>query len=505
MATHSSYSPEIEQSFLGILLAEPSAWAEINMVTRNDFAQVRRHIFDIIKSQLDAVPPQPVNPIILVEKLKSYGQSAIDIGGVDLLTYLTGLSDRGRMLRKEEAMNLLKELKLLTVKREQIARCEAAKQKVSEAKTFDEVVKAVDTELTNVSVDYFRSQTTLMFDGFIDVMEERRLNPIDSETIGYQGPFPSINSTIGSVIAPAEFCVVGARTGGSKSALGFFYNTYIVERYGVTCLHLDANEMPRKQLTDRAACCLSAGRIPLWAVKSGEWGKNKEWLDCWRGDVVPRLKKIMPLIHYQNIGGMTPEEIISFIKRFYYKNVGREGFLAVHVDYIKGMSSMSSGRDSEHKVIGDYIDRLKGLITDQIQASIWTSVQLNRGGITTGKKLDDIIDSEDNYSLSDRIIQQATNGFTMRYKMPEELAKEKNMFGNIVLKHLKGRDLVGKQYQAALRPIKLSSGKFVKNYYNLDTQGFHFTDKGDLNQMLKTLGHVAVDLANKDAEEEKMP
>lgn len=489
----SLYSVDIEQHLLGLVLRYPELVADISFLSEKDFGTVRNRIFSVVKQQLDQTPPGAVAPIILAEKLKSYGITAIE--GVDMLTYLEGLSNRGRMIEKDQILPLAKELKKLTVKRELIEKCDEAKQKVMKAETFEQMTSAVDSTLSSVSTEYYQAESTKMFEGFVEVMEERRENPVNADDMGFQGPFPSLNATLGGITFPSALVTIGARTGGQKSALGFFYNTYLAERHGLTVLHLDANEMPKNQILDRAATCFSQGRIPLWAVKSGEWGQKEEWVQLWRQEIVPKIRRLEPLIHYQNIGRMTPDEVVSYIKRFYFKYVGRAGHLLINLDYIKGVASFR-GTAKEYEIIGDYIDKLKDLITNQITASIWTSVQLNRGGITAGKKLDDIVDSEANYALSDRIIQQSTDGFSMRFKVPEELAREKGMFGNIKLEHHKGRDLVGKQFQSALMPIKTPQGKFLKNYYNLESHGFHFSDKGDLNHVLKTLGHTAIDLGN---------
>lgn len=496
-----SYLPDVEQHLIGLILHSPQSWADLNLLTFKDFMRVRQPIYAVLKQQLDQVPQQSVEPVILVEKLRSYGVT--DVGGVDPLEYLNGIKRVGKMIDPKRAVELLKELKTATVKRELIEACEDAQKKVKEAKTLEEMVGAVDATLSSVKTEFFQSETTLMFDGFIDVMEARRENPVKADEIGFQGPFPSVNKILGGLSAPASLVVVGARTGGSKSSLGFFYNTYLAERYGLTVLHLDANEMPRKQIIDRAAVCFSRGEIPLWAVRSGEWGQNKEWVDIWRGEVVPKIKRIEKLIHYQNIGKMHPREVVAFIKRFYFKHVGRGNHLLINLDYLKGASAMRSGKDVEYQVVGDYVDELKGLINEDITGSIWTSVQQNRGGIISGKKPDEIVDSEGNFALSDRIIQQVTDAFSMRYKVPDELAKEKGLFGNIKLEQHKGRDLIGKEAQFALAPVKVGN-KFVKNYWNLNVKGFWFEDKGDLREMIARLGHVPVDMTTDDGDR-KMP
>lgn len=495
------YLIDIEQHLIGLLLSHPESWGDVSMVAAKDFSPVRQRVISVLRQQLDVVPQGSVTPVILTEKLKSIGIN--DVGGVDTLAYLEALARRGRAIEPKEAFNLFKELKTASVRRELLEACDDTKRAVKEAKTFDEMVGAVDKTMNAVNTEYYTSESTLMFDGFKEEMEARRANPIKAEDLGYQGPFPSINATLGSITFPGSFVVIGARTGGQKSAMGFFYNTFLAEKYGLTVLHLDANEMPRKQILDRAAACFSKGQMPLWAIKSGEWGQNKESVRLWHEVVVPKIDKISKLIHYKNIGKMTPSQVVAYIRRFYFKHVGRGNHLLINLDYIKGMSSMRGGRDSEYQVVGDYIDELKGLITEEITASIWTSVQQNRGGIVSGKKVDDIVDSEGNFGLSDRIIQQATDGFSMRFKVPEELGKEKNLFGNIRLEQHKGRDLVGREFMQALMPIKVGN-KFAKNYYNLNSHGFSFEDKGDLRAMLKTLGHVAVDLSD-PKKTEQMP
>lgn len=497
----SSYLPEVEQHLIGLILNHPQVWADLQLITDQDISEARRNIYRIIRQQLDVVPQGSVSPVILSERLKTFGIN--EIGGIDILIYLDSLERRGRNLKPESAVEFAREIKTASVRRQLMEKCDEAKAKIRDSKSFTDMAAIVDKTLSSVSTEYYQVNTTLMFDGFIDEMERRRENPVKAEDLGFQGPFPSLNSTLGSITYPGSFVVIGARTGGQKSALGFFYNTYLAEKYKLVCLHLDANEMPRAQLLDRSATCFTRGVMPLWSVKSGEWGQNKEWVKLWREECVPKINRIKDLIHYQNIGRMQPREVVAFIRRFYFKHVGRGNHLLINLDYLKGSSQMRSGRDQEHQVVGDYIDELKGLINEEITASIWTSVQQNRGGITSGKKVEDISDSEGNFAVSDRIIQQATDGFSMRFKIPEELGKEKNLFGNIRLEQHKGRDLIGKQFMHALMPVKVGN-KLVKNYYNLDSHGFHFTDKGDLRSMVASLGYTAVDLSQKRPDE-KMP
>jgi hypothetical protein len=139
-------------------------------------------------------------------------------------------------------------------------------------------------------------------------------------------------------------------------------------------------------------------------------------------------------------------------------------------------------------MIGD----LKSLITTEIDAAVWTSVQNNKMGVYNGKKSDQVIDNEENMGLSDRILQQSTNSFTMRYKLPDEISREGGLFGNVMLKPLKERKLLGKNFQDMLDYVRVvtkgpdgkSTIEYKKNYFNLESKSFCYFDKGSLKDMM---------------------
>jgi hypothetical protein len=169
--------------------------------------------------------------------------------------------------------------------------------------------------------------------------------------------------------------------------------------------------------------------------------------------------------------------------------------LGILDDYLKGVEALGKN-SNEYQSIGYYVNDVKSLITGEIPAWFWTSVQNNRSGVYQGKKASEITDSEDQMGLSDRIIQQSDWGFILRYKVTEEIAAEQSLFGNMRLTPVKTRELLGRDFDKGLRPIKLPSGKFVSNYFSLETKSFHFTEKGDLHQMLATLGQSSVPMGS---------
>lgn len=496
----SLFSPDIEQHLLGLLLVHPDLYGELSLLNRDDFEPVRQRIFDVIKLSLDSSPQLSVTPIILVEKLKSYGQSVTEEGGMSVLDYLDGLVNLGRLVERKDAGSLLKELKLLTIKRELVQKLKDATAEVIKSTTFDGVVKAVDVGLTSVTTRYFKGRDTQdMFAGMEASIEASGAQ--EKEDLGYVGVIPSIDRTLGALFYPGSFTNISARSGGNKSSLGFYYSILTAEKHTLPVLWLDAGEMTLQQIERRAACCFSLGRIPLWAARSNGWRRNQEWTDIMRGEVFPRVRKLVGRVAFQNVSGMTPKEKTAFMRQHYFNKVGRGNFLIIVDDYLKGIESMNKNT-AEYQSIGYYTSDVKSLVTEDITAGFMTFTQSNRFGVSKGKKAADIVDNDSVISLSDRIKDNCTACFIMRYKVEEELAREKNSFGNIVLKCTKIREGLGREYETFARPVKMTKGSFADNYFNLDYHGFHFSDKGLFSDVAQKLGHVAVDLSSREGTEQ---
>ena len=493
---------ELERHFFSSLIKNPEQWGEVSGFTNSqDFSRIHAAIYDIFRLQLEQNPPQAIQPVILAEVLRKH---SIPLDGITPYEYLQSIELIP--VGKDSCLDFAREIKRLTVRRDLISKCKSLEQDLTKGKdkSASDMIGLVDKELNDINIQYVQQDTQEIFSSLIENIEEKGNNPKDVSTFGFMGPFQSINDTFGSLCYPSAFVTVGARTGNGKSSLGFHYNTFVAEKYNIPVLHLDAGEMTIDDLQMRATCSLSGGRVPLWAIETGEWRKNKELVDIIRGEVWPKAKKIKT--YYKNVSGMNPKEFISYIRRFYYNKIGRGNHLLIHWDYIKGLESIGKNT-AEHQSIGYMIGDLKSLITTEITASVWTSVQNNKGGVYNGKHSDNVVDNEENLGLSDRILQQSTNAFTMRYKLPDEILKENNLFGNVMLKPLKERKLLGKNFQDMLDFVKVKEKdsygkdtvKYKKNYFNLDNKSFCYFDKGSLKDMMQQLGKTPLKIKDNDS------
>lgn len=493
-------NPEIEANAIAILLRYGAEiWGDFTLIDRLDFSEAHRPIFDHIKLQLDTSPPGSVDPLLLSEKMRTSGIGKLE-GDFNPYDYLQGLKD-SRYVEKEQAPSYVKELKRLRVRRDLIVKLDSARRELvgKPNASFDEMTGLVEKTVTSVTTDYHKGdEFSNVFGDIIEVTEARADSPVDASQLGWMGPFATVNQVLGALSGPGLMTCIGARTGNQKSSLGFHYHVHIAEKYDIPVLLLDVGEMSKERIQRRAVCNLSKGRVPLWAVASGEWRQNKEWKHIIQDECWPRVKKLK--IDYINVGNLSPREKLSLIRRYYYQKVGRGNPLAILDDYLKGVEALGKN-SSEHQAVGYYVNDIKNLITGEILASFWTSVQNNRTGSYQGKKASEITDSEDQMGLSDRIIQQSDWGFVLRFKVPEELAAEKDLFGNMKLTPVKTREALGKDSEKALRPIKLPNGKFATNYFNLESKGFHFTEKGDLRRALEVLGQSVINMGSGSADD----
>jgi hypothetical protein len=148
--------------------------------------------------------------------------------------------------------------------------------------------------------------------------------------------------------------------------------------------------------------------------------------------------------------------------------------------------------------MAEFAKDLKTLINNEIPIPAWMSIQMNRLGITNNKKSNQVDDSENSIQV-DRVVHNASLGFLLRMKTTDELLEENNAFGGIKMIPIKHREILGDDYTAAFKPVRVLDGSYRKNYINLDMRSFYFEDRGDLNQMIARLkNQVNLDESNQE-------
>jgi replicative DNA helicase len=479
------YSLEYEKTILAGILQHQDVFPDISSILNSkDFSQKNSVIFQIIDNL--SAQKEAINKVIVGERLKIMG---ISFDNLDGGTYINALSMMP--VNKTVLQDVAKELKKYSVCRDIEDKGEKLKKLAKDglAKSYNEITIESDKIYSKQTVSLGKNNGPESVYGDIeDVIEERGNNPTDD--FGLMGPFDTINRIYGSLLRKGSITLIGARTGIGKTSFGFYYLTHVAEKYNLPILHLDFGEMTKEELQFRAVCMLAQGRIPLYYLETGYWRQNPEWVKIIRNEVWPRVKKLK--MYYQNIGNMTPVEILSVIRRFYYNTVGRGNDFLTHYDYMKPFENAKN--NPEWQVMGHFTQDIKTFITEEIPMSFWTSLQLNRFGITGNKAAGEIDDTENSFGVSDRIIQQTSHSFLLRFKTSFELEEDGVDFGNIKFINVKARHL-GKDYQDHLHPVKLPNGKLCKNFTNIKVNNFTYSDMGDLKNMIIQRGETSVDLS----------
>jgi replicative DNA helicase len=485
------YSLNIERHVLGGLINNPKVYSDICMfVTENDFTHdAHQTIFSVIKSALQK--DENIDKVVIAQRITNLGISFKD--DINIFDYLDGICYT--QITPKATVEACQELKNLTLRRHfyEIGTKLQKTAKLAGDRKGGELIAEMDKIYGEKVLSMIaENEPEDVFKDLEQIIEEIGNNPPDPNQFMF-GPFETINRIYGSLVRPGAINLVGARTGIGKTSLGMFYLTFIAEKYKVPILHLDFSEMSKLELQMRSVCMLSEGKVSFHAVESGEWRKSPELTTIVRS-LWPRVKELDGYYHYYDIGNMCPEEIFSLIRRFYYTKVGRGNRFIVHYDYLKPFEY--NPNMPEYKEMGHFVHGVKRLINNEIPASLWASIQLNRSGIINNKNSSEVDDSENSFTLSDRIIQQVTHAWLARPKLMDEIAHEAGKFGNSKLLCVKHRHL-GKDYADALNPVKLLNGKMQKNYINMNINSFYFEDRGDLKTSIREMeGKVAVEEQN---------
>jgi replicative DNA helicase len=480
------YSYECEQQLIAGLIKHPEIYPEIaTLIDEDDFfsesSLVNKTIFCVLRQALST--GDQIDEVIISDRVKSLGISFED--NLNIFDYVKALS-----MRKASPSSLIetcKELKKLTIKR---GFCKVAEEineemiKMPQTASYDEIVSSVD-EIYNKKVDLYQEGSALpenIFEDMEEVVEIRGNNPV--EEFGFLGPHESINNLYGSLLRPGNISVIVARSGVGKTQFCMDFCTKTSARYNnVPVLHFDNGEMSKEEIMNRQ--CASMSDVPLNLIETGQWRQAGEEVVKKVRDTFKKIKGMK--FYYYNVGGMSVDNMINIVKRFYFSKVGRGNKMIFSFDYIKTTFEKFNTK-TEWQIVGEMVDKFKRLVQKDIvfdgdpMIAMMTSVQSNRSGIVGNRNSDSVVDDESIVSLSDRITQFSSHLLSIRQKTNDEQQADPPGFGTHRITCLKHRHL-GPDVYRALNPVEMADGTKKKNYINIEISNFNISDKGDLKDM----------------------
>ena len=358
------YSYDCEQQFLSGLIKFPEVYPEVaHYISEEDFfseaSQVNKTIFCVLRQSLENT--ETVDEIVLAERVKSLGIDFED--NINIADYIKALSMR--KTSENSVITSAKELKKLCVKR---VLCQSSSDIIDQIKSlpntasYSDIVDTADS-IYNKNINVFQEESDNpenIFSDMKDIMEERGENPI--EEFGFMGPHKSINNLYGSLLKPGNITVVVARSGVGKTQFCMDFCTKTSSKHNnVPVLHLDNGEMSKEEIMNRQ--CAAMTGVPLHLVQTGKWrNAGKDIVNQMREG----LEKIDALqFYYYNVGGMSVDNMINLVRRFYYSKVGRGNRMILNFDYIKTTFENFSSK-TEWQVVGEMVDKFKRLVMKDI-------------------------------------------------------------------------------------------------------------------------------------------
>ena len=337
---------------------------------------------------------------------------------------------------------------------------------LSSSVSYDEIMNTADQSY-NETIDMYETGANVpenIYDTMEEFIEERGNNPIDE--VGLIGPHTRLHEIYGSLLIPGNITVIAARSGVGKTQFCMDFCTKVsAMNEDISVLHFDNGEMSLEELQMRQCAALSG--VPLTLLSSGRW-RNAG------GDVVKKVRSIWPKIKkmkfaYYQCGGMSIDQMVNVVRRYYFSKIGRGKPMVLSFDYIK-TTFEPTGHKAEWQIVGEMVDKFKRLIMKELVfddgpvISMMTSVQMNRQGTSRNRRAENIVEDETVISLSDRITQFCSHMFLLRSKEPDEIAADSN-FGSHKLTSIKSRHL-GQDPEGAIHPIRMADGSLRNNFIN---------------------------------------
>lgn len=513
------YSKELEKQLLAALIQHPNSYAEIaNLISEKDFYSgnnsfVHKTMFKIIKSIQEKGEGDAIDDVVLIERLKSSNITFID--NVDISDYVRSLTLK--KVPSEAIISIAKELNTYTIRRSIDQNAEKIQSLVrkSGGKNSIEIIEEADAIYNSLINSYESSGGNLnpvdLYEGISEFLEDLCDNPVDP---GFFGPHtPMLNDMYGPLLRPGNINIIGARPGIGKTTFTLDFCTKASHHYGnVPLLHFDNGEMSLNELRMRQAAALSG--VPLNLIESGKW-RDCSYNDPSSGREISSAetrRRVYDAVkgmegrsfRYVNVGGLSVDQMLQIARSFYYSQVGRGNPMILSFDYIKAGNERSTGNKAGWEVVGEMVQKFKDFISNEItfnddpMISMLTSVQTNRSAETRGRNSSNLVEDGTAISLSDHIVQFASNVFLLRNRTEDEESSEHPFYSSAThrLTNIKPRHL-GKDPDRAKKDVLMpaidENGDVVgnssreKNCIFLKIDNFGVEELGDLRDMAERM------------------
>jgi replicative DNA helicase len=466
-------SLELERNLLSGLINHPSTFANIEgIVSDLDFTlSLHSVIFSVLKNTFMAgeVPDKA----IVAKRVKDTGIKPQD---VDIFDYIDSIAFS--QITEEGTLNTSKELAKLRICRELYQNAEDVQNYILKSKSdkISNIISGVDG-IYNKKINLYSegNEPIDVYDGLEEFLLEIASNPVEK---GLVTPFKNYNNFFGNIHEGDGIYVFGGRLGEGKSV--FLYNLAKGISMINQCPVLYIDSEMSLYLNRIRAAAMEAG-VNTYFLSKGKWAKNKEMVSKVTA-AFSKFRELKGKLFHIYLPNAEITDVLTTIRKWYYKVVGRGNKAFVVFDYLKVNDSESNRQ--EWQKLGDWVNYLNEC-GNKLGIPIAAGAQQNRTGSQNGFRLDDAT----TIGGSDRILQFGRFGGLIRRKTVEELTSHGVKFGTHLLKPVKySRDNGEIDYNSCAY-IKVpdphtQKSKIEQNFINLDIKHYAVTEKGTLQDIV---------------------
>jgi len=469
------YSLQIEKHVLGGLIKNPQIFADISSIlSEQDFYQpVHKTIYSVINSAYSHGESK-LDGVLLAQKVKDLGISFKD--DINIFDYVDAISFSN--ITPEACLKACKNLIKYRIRRELV---DTGKRIIENATDSDdkpiaEILTASD-KIYNDKISQYEGKDKIvnLFSGIKDFCINRASNQI--EEIGLTTPFKSFNHLFGGIRSGNGVYAICSRPKQGKS-------TFLLEM-AKGCIKLNKNlkvlylDTEMQDEVSKLRGVSAATGIPMWWLETGKWINSPEYRAKFDKHIA-KCEELDGKFFHHTVCDKPIDEICSIIRRWFLKEVGRDGTGMVMYDYIKLTGETITGNWSEHQAIGEKITQLNKVGVD-LNIPIWTACQLNRSA-------EDGVDDSSAIAISDRLQWYAAFVAIFRRKREEEFLEWGIQSGSHLLKptatRFQGKDATGHNDLVKLPKQKgQRKPRFAQNFINFNVENFAIEDRGTLSEM----------------------
>ncbi len=482
-------SIQLERQVLSGILKHNDVLIELDsFLSDKDFTNsVHSTIFSMARRMI--LNNEKIDKVILAEKIIGIGISFKD--DIKIHDYIDNLFFS--TVSKKGAVDSAKELMKLTIRRNLWENTEEIRKIILQPgeKTINELVSEVD-QVYNRQINLYTNddEPVDLYSKIESFIKDLANNP--DKHSGLITPFDCWNKYLGEPqIKQAVHCIVG-RTGEGKSCFLFNMVKEMAKINKCPSLYLDA-EMSI-DLNMLRAMSIESG-VNIWNLGKGNWIKNKDLAQ----KVTSAFSGLDPykgMVFYIYVPNKSIHEILSIIRRWKYRYVGRDQKCIVAYDYLKIVGTDTEKDRNEWQQLGDKVSYLNE-IGHRLNICLFAAAQQNRTGQQNGKRLDD----STTIGASDRILQYSSFGAIFRRKTLDELSNHGLSWGNYLLKPIKTSRMQGEEDWNQNNIVRVVDGQnnisYEDNFINYEISSYKVIERGTYKDVMERANFNS-DLTDKD-------